>query len=394
MHALLAAIALPFLKPPPPIDIGVPIQVFGMIVAAGVLIGAAILRRYAEWHGVSDEHIRGLTGWIMVAGFLGAHWFDVLAYQWNEVSAPAGIWPPSHWPVVIRFWDGISSYGGFIGGAVGFAIYVFWKRLPVRLYADIAVIGLLPAFSIGRIGCSVVSDHIGAAVDPAKWYAFIAMDYPRSLNMAHLAEHYPGTSEFIRAWNLGLIEFLYLIPVNALILYFAFRTKKRLHAGVLSALAGLLYSPVRFFLDFLRPEETDPRHFGLTFAQWASILAFGVAAYVIASFTRNGAPAETVAPTSGEAQRRLKMVLKEQAEAGAKKQAAEPPPKTREEQDKDEGDETSGDEGVDDPAKPVEAPKVESDSPGTEPMDPNPTAAPAPGPKKAGGGGNKNKKKR
>ena len=40
MHAA----ALPFLKPPPPINLGgIPIQVFGMIVAAGVLIGAAIL---------------------------------------------------------------------------------------------------------------------------------------------------------------------------------------------------------------------------------------------------------------------------------------------------------------------------------------------------------------
>jgi len=400
MSALLAAVALPFLKPPPPIDIGVPIQVFGMIVAAGVLIGAAILRRYAEWHGVSDEHIRGLTGWIMVAGFIGAHEFDVLMYQWDRISEPFDIWPPSHWPLIIRFWDGISSYGGFIGGAAGFALYVWWKRLPVRLFADIAVIGLLPAFSIGRIGCTVVSDHIGAAVDTTKWYAALAMDYPRNLNMAHLAEHYPGTSEFIRAWNLGLIEFLYLIPVNALLLWLAFRTKKRPHAGVLAAIAGLLYAPVRFFLDYLRPEETDPRHFGLTFAQWASILAFGVGAYVIARFVKNGKAAEIVAPTSGEAQRRLKMILKEEAEAadkkagGAKKPEAKtdaPPAKSVEEQEEDDGDKTSGDEGVDDPVKPVEASKAESDSPGTKPLDPKPAA-----PKKSGGGkgGGKNKKKR
>lgn len=325
MSALLAAVALPFLKPPSPIDIGVPIQVFGMIVAAGVLVGAALLRRYAEWHGVADEHIRGLTGWITVAGFLGAHEFDVLMYQWDRISEPWGIWPVSHWPLPIRFWDGISSYGGFVGGAVGFAIYVWWKRLPVRLFADIAVVGLMPAFTIGRIGCSVVSDHIGAAVDRTKWYAALAMDYPRNLNMAHLAEHYPGTSEYIRAWNLGLIEFLYLVPVNAVLLWLAFRTKKRPNSGLIVVAAGLLYSPVRFLLDFLRPEETDPRHFGLTFAQWAAIVAFGVAAYVAARVIKNGKPAEVVAPTSGEAQRRLKLILREEADAAdAKKGAAKP----------------------------------------------------------------------
>jgi phosphatidylglycerol:prolipoprotein diacylglycerol transferase len=358
MSALLSVAALPFLKPPPPINLGgIPIQVFGMIVAAGVLIGAAILRRYAEWHGVTDEHIRSLTGWIMVAGFIGAHEFDVIAYQWDRIGEAWAIWPVSHWPLPIRFWDGISSYGGFIGGAAGFAIYVWWKRLPVRLYADIAIAGLLPAFTIGRIGCTVVSDHIGSAVDATKWYAAIAMDYPRNLNMAHLAEHYPGTSEMIRAWNLGLIEFLYLIPVNAVILWLAFRTKKRPNAGILAALAGLLYSPVRFFLDFLRPEETDPRHLGLTFAQWASILAIGVAAYVLFKFTKHGEPADIVAPTAGDAQRQLKMILKDEAAAAEKQKKAttgpgpakgEPPSEAEDKAAK--ADATEGDEGVDDPS--------------------------------------------
>lgn len=294
------------------LDIGIPIQSFGMIVAAGVLIGAALLRRYGEWHGVSDEHIRGLTGWVTVSGFIGAHIFDVVAYQWHDLVRN---------PVLfIQVWKGISSYGGFIGGAVGFAIYVWWKRLPVRMMADTTIVGLLPAFSIGRIGCTVVSDHIGAAVDASKWYAAIAMDYPRAQNLAHLAEHYPGNSQFIRAWNLGLVEFLYLVPINAFILWVAFRSQKRPNAGFITALTGMLYAPVRFGLDFLRPEETDPRYLGLTFAQWASFVAFGVAAYVAARVLRNGASAETVTATSGEAQRRLKLILKEHsAENEAKK---------------------------------------------------------------------------
>src|SRR5215475_16026285 len=94
MSAGLAAAGLPYFHIGA-IDIGVPIQGFGMIVAVGVLIGATPLRRYAEWHGVSDEHIRGLLTWVMIAGFLGAHEFDVLAYQWDRVdtvNTPAGWW--------------------------------------------------------------------------------------------------------------------------------------------------------------------------------------------------------------------------------------------------------------------------------------------------------------
>ena len=308
------------------LDIGLPIQWFGMIVAAGVLIGAVPLRRYAEWHGVSDEHIRGLLTWVMISGFLGAHEFDVLAYQWNRIGEvatahPAGWWIlpdalwPSNWPLVIRIWDGISSYGGFIGGALGYAAYVWWKRLPPRLFADITIIGLLPAFTIGRIGCTVVSDHIGAKVDPDSWYAFLAMDYPRKLNLGRLAEFYPGTSDDIRAWNLGLIEFLYLVPVTLIVLWLAFRPSKRMPAGFVTVLTGVLYAPVRFFLDFLRPADTDPPYWGLTFAQWSSILAFGAALYAGRRILQTGKPAEPVTRTSREAQERLKIILREDEEA-------------------------------------------------------------------------------
>lgn len=306
-----------------PIGAGVPIQTFGVIVAAGVLIGAYLLRRYAEWHGVSDEHIRHLTGWITITGFIGAHVFDVLAYQWHELEQD---------PLLLfKIWAGISSYGGFIGGAAGFAFYVWWKRLPARLMADIGVIGLLPAFSIGRIGCTVVSDHIGAAVgNPDSWYAALAMDYPRygdavlhNSGIAHLAMTYPGTTEYIRAWNLGLIELLYLIPVNALLLWYAFRASKRMPAGFIAALAGILYAPVRFFLDYLRPETSDPRYFSLTFAQWSSLAFFGVAVYFASRLLKNGQPAEPLTRTSGEMQDQLKTILKD-TDAEMKAKAKDP----------------------------------------------------------------------
>jgi phosphatidylglycerol:prolipoprotein diacylglycerol transferase len=292
-----------------------PIQSFGIIVAAGVLIGAALLRRYAEWHGVSDDHIRGLTGWITVTGFIGAHVFDVIAYQWQDFMRD---------PVLmLKVWSGISSYGGFIGGALGFFFYVWWKKLPARLFADIGIVGLLPAFSIGRIGCTVVSDHIGALVgDPDAWYASLAMEYPTNLNMDaihYLLAHHPEVAgqKTILAWNLGFLELLYLIPVNALLLWLAFR-KKRVPAGFVIVMTGVLYAPVRFFLDYLRPPNSDPRHFGFTFAQWASILAFAAAAYVALRILQNGKAAETVAPTSKEAQERLRMILKEDEEEAKK----------------------------------------------------------------------------
>jgi phosphatidylglycerol:prolipoprotein diacylglycerol transferase len=310
------------------LDLGLPIQAFGVIVAIGLIVGSTPLRRYAEWHGVSDDNIRSLMTWILISGFLGAHEFDMVAYNWERIgvdpaATPAGWWPlgealwPSNWPLPLRIWDGISSYGGFIGGAIGFALFVWWKRLPGRLFADITITGLLPAFTIGRIGCTVVSDHIGAMVEPDRWYAFLAQDYPRHM----VDKAYQGPEVFVKAWNLGLVEFLYLVPVNIIVLWLAFRPSKRQPAGFVTVLTGVLYAPVRFFLDFLRPEDTDPRIVGLTFAQWASILAFGVAIYAAQRIRKNGEPAEPIAPTSREAQERLRVVLREDDEIRAKQEA-------------------------------------------------------------------------
>jgi phosphatidylglycerol:prolipoprotein diacylglycerol transferase len=306
-----------------------PIQAFGIVVAVGVLIGAGVLRRYAEWHGVSDDHIRGITGWVTVTGFIGAHIFDVLFYQWTKLQEDPLL--------IVKLWEGISSYGGFLGGAFGWWFYVWWKRLDMRLLADVTILGLLVAFSIGRLGCTIVSDHVGAAVDPNAWYAALAVDYPR--NVGGLGEHYTELAgKTIPAWNLGMLEFLYLVPVNLFLLWYAFRratpdgTDKngiekwqgRTNAGMITALAGMFYAPVRFLLDYLRVNpEADPRYLSLTFAQWISILAFGASIALVVKIAKNGKPAEPVGATAGDVQRKLKMILKED-EAEKAKADAEP----------------------------------------------------------------------
>jgi phosphatidylglycerol---prolipoprotein diacylglyceryl transferase len=321
--------------------------------------------------------------------------FDVLAYQWDDfVRDPV---------LILQIWKGISSYGGFLGGSAGWFFYVWWKKLPQRLFADTAIIGLLVAFSIGRIACTVVSDHVGAAVDPSKWYAALAMEYPRHLNVGGLSAQYPGTSQHILAWNLGLIEFLYLIPVNLFILWYAFRPSKRPNAGMITVLITVLYAPVRFFLDFLRLNESDPRYFGLTFAQWASILAFGGAIALAMKIARGGKPAEVVAPTSGEAQRRLKTILKEDprekdpdavkkldkdkkvAEAGKKD------PKLAKTLPEDDEDAELAKEAL--AADPAEAEDAGEQAEPEAAADQTSTAKPAGKPRPGGGGKKKNRKR-
>jgi prolipoprotein diacylglyceryltransferase len=143
--------------------------------------------------------------------------------------------------------------------------------LRARRWADVTMVGLLVAFTIGRAGCATVHDHLGAETSSA-----IGIDVPRSVLVAHgLGGELSSHAEVVRVHDLGMEELLYLLPVNALVLWLAFR--RRLPAGVLAAATAALYAPVRFGLERWRLTASDPPYLGLTFAQWCSIAVFVVA---------------------------------------------------------------------------------------------------------------------
>ena len=72
--------------------VNVPIQAFGVIVAAGVLIGAHLLRRYAEWHKVGDDKIRGLCQTVVaVAGLLAQTGRTMRQHEFTALTALAAL---------------------------------------------------------------------------------------------------------------------------------------------------------------------------------------------------------------------------------------------------------------------------------------------------------------
>ncbi|HTJ44829.1 MAG TPA: prolipoprotein diacylglyceryl transferase family protein [Kofleriaceae bacterium] len=319
------------------------IQPFGMLVATGVLVGAELCRRYSIRFGIDDDDLRKLTGWVVVSGFIGAHVFDVLAYQREELS--------DNPLLIVELWKGISSYGGFIGGSAGFAIFVWMRRMRPGLMADVIMTGLLPGFTIGRIGCSIVHDHIGRTTD-----FFLGFDYPKAALWARFCPHDAGghpipcdppefgtLSTITRAHNLGFYELLYLIPVCAIILGLAF-SKKRTPAGMLAVLTGVLYAPVRFFFEYLRLNSSDPRYAGLTFAQWMSLVAFAVATYTLVKLIKSGKPA----PLAADLGDRM---------GGYREDVAAPKRKTVAASDDDSDDDAESDDAADDEKKPAAAPK-------------------------------------
>jgi phosphatidylglycerol---prolipoprotein diacylglyceryl transferase len=215
----------------------IPIQPFGVLVGIALVVGYMLARRRARLVGLDPQLCADGIVWTAVGGFIAAHLVSVIFYFPHRIlENPL---------VLLAVWSGLSSFGGYVGGALG--AYIFFKRhrAPIIKYVDAITFGLVPAWIIGRMGCTVVHDHPGKET-----LFFLGVKY----------------KDGIIRHDLGFYEMLVAIGLT-LVIYSL--KKVRPFDGFHPALMLLLYSPVRFMLDYLR--VGDKTYFGLTPGQFFSV---------------------------------------------------------------------------------------------------------------------------
>lgn len=228
---------IPYLEIPT-LDLGpLTVSIFGVLVATGVFVGSRLASRFGRMRGIERRRLERLVTWAVVVGLAFAHWVSVLCYYPDRVAADPWL--------LLRFFDGLSSVGGFLGGVLAFA----WLTRGGRdrwSVADTLMYGLVAGFTFGRLGCALVHDHPGALVDPS---------HPLAVG--------PWPDGSVRI-DLGLVEFLGMCGLCALVYL-----RRWERPGQLTWTVALAYGSGRFVLDFLRAE--DLRHVGLTTAQWGTL---------------------------------------------------------------------------------------------------------------------------
>jgi phosphatidylglycerol:prolipoprotein diacylglycerol transferase len=236
------------------------IKPFGTLVALGVYIGSVVALRHSRDRGIDQRKINSFIFWVVGLGFVGGHVFDALFYHPVRVRDD-----PAY---LFKLWDGLSSYGGFMGAAIGTFAWRYRHREAVMPMVECLTSAFPLAWVFGRSGCSVVHDHPGKRSDA--WFAV----------------QFPGGGKF----DLGLIEMVLTIPLALAFLWLWQRQPKR-PVGFYTGWMCALYAPVRLALDFLREEEQfggDERYAGLTPAQWGSFALFATGVWFL-SVSRNAA---------------------------------------------------------------------------------------------------------
>lgn len=222
----------------------VPIQVWGFFVALGMMVSLWLLQKITKSGNAGQQKIiLDIAFWAIVWGFIGARLGHVFLYE--------PIFFFNHPLDIVKIWQGgMSSFGSFVGAGLAAWYLIKRNKLNVKETGDWFLVVAVPGWMIGRVGCFMIHDHLGAHSNCP-----LAMMTPDGKRL-----------------DMALLEILGMIP---LALWVWFTRKKTFQPGFKSIIILAYYSALRFILDFWRATDipnADTRWFGLTPAQYFSMV--------------------------------------------------------------------------------------------------------------------------
>lgn len=215
------------------------LQIWGLLVGLGFLLGAYLAARLAKQRGQDPKLVYDLLPWLVFAGLVGGRLGHVLFYDLGYYLA--------HPLEAFAIWQGgLSMFGGLIAAVLVVVVFLRRHKVDLLSYADVLAFGLPFGIWIGRVGCFLIHDHPGTLT-----HFVLGTRYHDGL-----VRHDLGLDESLAAFVMAGV-FLWL-------------SRKPRPTGMYLAIFCLWYGLLRFGLDFLR--INDVRYFGLTPAQYLSVL--------------------------------------------------------------------------------------------------------------------------
>ena len=234
------------------------IRWYGIMIALGVL--AAILwtiREVRREGKLSSDTVITVALIGVPAGVIFSRLLHVID-MWDYYSQNLG---------QIIGGEGLSIYGGIIGGALAIWIYSRFSKLQYGYLADIVAPALILAQAVGRVGCTINGCCYGIATS-LPWG--IVYTHPDSYGLPGVATH-PVT----------VYEIIYNLIVFGVLLKLRGRLKPD---GSVFLVYLALYAVWRLGSDFLR--EGTPFLFGLHQAQVIAIIVLAVTIPLLIRRTR------------------------------------------------------------------------------------------------------------
>jgi prolipoprotein diacylglyceryl transferase len=209
---------------------------YGLLLAAGILIGLLVCRRQLAMRGRDPGLAGEIAVWAVPLGVVGARLYHVIT-DWSAFSGHL-----ENIPLIQQ--GGLGIYGAILGGALGMAIGARRSGVPLLVILDCAAPAAAIAQALGRFGNYANQELFGGPT---------SLPWGLEIDPAHRPPQYLNDSTFQPTF---LYESIWDLIVFALLLRVA-RRWRRQAAGYVLVLYLALYSFGRFFVEGLR---IDPAH--------------------------------------------------------------------------------------------------------------------------------------
>ena len=151
-----------FTVPSKALNIGNGIYWYGIIIAAGMLLGLYFCMKQAPKYGLTEDNVIDTVLWVIPFSIIGARIYYVLFYLDLFRGSDGSI----NWSSTYRIWDGgLAIYGGVIAGFLTAYILSRCKKLSFWALTDCCVQGLFIGQAIGRWGNFMNREAFGAATE-------------------------------------------------------------------------------------------------------------------------------------------------------------------------------------------------------------------------------------
>jgi len=154
---------------------GVQISSFGVMLALAFLVGTWICQIRMNEERLDGELASVFLLYIMFGGIVGSKLYFAI-----DVSIRKDL---DFWSLLLSR-DGITFYGGLIGGFLMGTLACFVHRVPLKPFTDCMAVVLLVGQAMGRIGCFLVGDDYGKVTD-LPWGIAFPQGAPPTLEPVH-----------------------------------------------------------------------------------------------------------------------------------------------------------------------------------------------------------------
>jgi phosphatidylglycerol:prolipoprotein diacylglycerol transferase len=213
-----------------------------------------LLKRRRDF-GLTQDHILDIFIISVVAGVVGARLYYV-------IFNPGDYFGPGKWFNIFKVWEGgLAIYGGIIAAAVCIYIYARKKKIPIGVFFDIGVLGLLIGPTVGRWGNFINREAFGAET---------TLPWKMGLAYSDRTIYVHPTFLYESLWN-----------IVGFILIHTFSKKNRKYDGQVFLMYLAWYGFGRFLIEGLRTDSLYLFSTDIRVSQLLAALTFCIAVFFL-----------------------------------------------------------------------------------------------------------------